>query len=85
MPKKTERFVVLPAGLVPLLSRPQLETYYQVSDWTVTQWLEAGLPQRPFKGREKRFDLAEVDAWMAEHDPEFASTGTRPLLVAASA
>lgn len=86
MPKKSERFTTLPAGLLPLLSQPQLETYYGVSDWTVLQWIEKGLPSRPFPGRQKRFDLVEVEAWMAEQDPEFVDAGaTAPLLVAASA
>ncbi|MFB4424860.1 hypothetical protein C5F59_027740 [Streptomyces sp. QL37] len=86
MPKKTERLTALPAGLLPLLSQPQLETYYGVSDWQITKWIRQGMPVRPFAGRQKRFDLAEVDAWMAEQDSEFvASGGAAPQLVAASA
>ncbi|MFE6931807.1 helix-turn-helix domain-containing protein [Streptomyces sp. NPDC057699] len=86
MPKKTDRLTVLPAGLLPLLSQPQLETYYGVSDWTVLQWIKQGMPVRPFVGRQKRFDLTEVEAWMAEQDPEFiASDEAAPQLVAASA
>lgn len=71
MPKKSDRVTPLPAGLTPLLSRPQLETYYDVSDWQVNEWIKDGMPVEPFKGRQKRFDLTKVRAWMAENDPEF--------------
>lgn len=66
MPKKTDRVATLPAGLTPLLTQKQLETYYDVSDWQVLRWLEAGMPQEPFAGRGRRFDLAKVEAWHAE-------------------
>ncbi|MER7046718.1 helix-turn-helix transcriptional regulator [Streptomyces jumonjinensis] len=69
MPKKSDRTVPLPAGLTPLLSQPQLETLYGVSDWTVMKWIKQGMPVRPYPGREKRFDLNEVEAWMADNDP----------------
>ncbi|MER6607320.1 hypothetical protein ABT282_15760 [Streptomyces sp. NPDC000927] len=69
MSKKSDRLTALPAGLIPLLSRPQLETYYGVSDWQVSKWIEQGMPVRPFAGRQKRFDLTEVEAWMAANDP----------------
>ncbi|CAM5592292.1 hypothetical protein [Streptomyces purpurascens] len=73
MPKKSDRRVPLPAGLLPLLSQPELETYYGVSDWTVLQWIEQGMPVERLKttGQKKeirRFDLTEVKAWMAEQD-----------------
>ncbi|MEV8432040.1 hypothetical protein ACWHLZ_27860 [Streptomyces chartreusis] len=73
MPKKSDRRVPLPGGLLPLLTQPELETYYGVSDWTVLQWIEAGMPVQRLKttGQKKevrRFDLPEVQAWMAEHD-----------------
>jgi phage terminase Nu1 subunit (DNA packaging protein) len=73
MPRKSDRVVALPAGLVPLLSQPQLETRYGVSDWQVLKWIKQGMPVAPFAGRQKRFDLAEVEAWMAENDPEHAA------------
>lgn len=86
MPKKADRVTPLPAGLLPLLSQPQLETRYGVSDWTVTQWVKAGMPVEPFAAGGRRFDLPKVVAWMAENDPEFADEdGDVPSLVAASA
>ncbi|MDJ0460651.1 hypothetical protein [Streptomyces sp. H27-C3] len=81
MSKKTERVVALPAGLLPLLSKPQFETYYGVSDWQVTKWIAAGMPFEPFAGRQKRFDLTVIRPWMAENDPAFADES----LVTASA
>lgn len=70
MPTKAERVAPLPNGLVPLLSQRQLETYYNVSDWVVLRWIEAGMPVEPMAtgGRKKvrRFDLAAVKAWHAE-------------------
>lgn len=77
MPKKSDRTVALPAGLLPLLTQPELETYYQVSDWTVLKWIEAGMPVKRLRktGQKKeirRFDLRAVEAWMAEHD-QFAT------------
>jgi phage terminase Nu1 subunit (DNA packaging protein) len=73
MPKKSDRRVPLPAGLLPLLTQPELETYYGVSDWTVLKWIEAGMPVQRLAttGQRKevrRFDLTEVQAWMAEQD-----------------
>ncbi|WP_406735390.1 hypothetical protein OG508_28270 [Streptomyces sp. NBC_01108] len=84
MPKKSDRLTVLPAGLLPLLSQPQLETRYGVSDWQITKWIKQGMPVKPFAGRQKRFDLAEVEAWMAANDPEF-SDKEEPQLLAVSA
>lgn len=74
MPKKTDRVTPLPAGLVPLLTQKQLETYYDVSDWQVLQWLKAGMPEEPYAGRGRRFDLAKVRTWMAERTEQFAAT-----------
>jgi hypothetical protein len=75
MPKKSDRRVPLPAGLLPLLTQPELETYYGVSDWTVLKWIEAGMPVQRLvstsedrKKQIRRFDLTEVQAWMAEQD-----------------
>jgi phage terminase Nu1 subunit (DNA packaging protein) len=78
MPKKSDRRVPLPAGLLPLLTQPELETYYGVSDWTVLQWIKDGMPVKRLKttGQKKevrRFDLTEVEAWMAEHEQLAAS------------
>lgn len=71
MPKKSDRRVPLPAGLTPLLSQQELETYYDVSDWTVLQWIKDGMPVEPMwvTGQRKaarRFDLDAVKAWHAE-------------------
>lgn len=74
MPKKSDRRAEsLPAGLLPLLTQRELETYYGVSDWTVLKWIEAGMPVERLRttGQQKevrRFDLTEVKAWMAEQD-----------------
>ncbi|GAA2946592.1 MULTISPECIES: hypothetical protein [Streptomyces] len=83
MPKKSERLTPLPAGLLPLLSQPQLETYYGVSDWQVIQWIKRGMPTRPFAGRQRRFDLTEVEEWMARQAPETSGDG-KPLLAVAA-
>jgi phage terminase Nu1 subunit (DNA packaging protein) len=77
MPTKADRRAPLPAGLVPLLSQQQLETYYDVSDWTVLQWIKAGMPVEPMKNAtgekaQRRFDLARVQAWHAEQLPATA-------------
>lgn len=79
MPTKNERAAALPAGVVPLLTQRQLETYYDVSDWTVLQWIEAGMPVEPFAGRGRRFDLDKVKAWHAEQD---AASDNEPLAAA---
>jgi phage terminase Nu1 subunit (DNA packaging protein) len=75
MPKKSDRRVPLPAGLLPLLDQQQLETYYDVSDWQVLKWIEQGLPVEPYAGRGRRFDLAKVRDWMAANsDRQLAAT-----------
>jgi phage terminase Nu1 subunit (DNA packaging protein) len=74
MPRKSDRVAALPAGLLPLLSQKQLETYYGVSEWTVRQWVEAGMPREPFGARGFRFDLEKVRDWMAEHGEQLAAT-----------
>lgn len=73
MPKKSDRVTPLPAGLVPLLTQKQIETYYGVSDWQILQWIKAGMPTEPFAGRGRRFDLAKCEAWHAEA-AQFAAT-----------
>lgn len=77
MPTKAERVTELPAGLIPLLTMPQLETLYGVSDWQVLKWIREGMPVEPFAGRQRRFDRDRVRAWMAERDP---NGGAEPLL-----
>lgn len=75
MPRKSDRRVPLPAGLLPLLSQKELESYYQVSEWIVLKWIEAGMPVEVLRStsddqkREvRRFDLPAVKAWMAERE-----------------
>ncbi|XMN09360.1 helix-turn-helix transcriptional regulator [Streptomyces griseobrunneus] len=76
MPTKSERLTDLPAGLVPLLTMREMETYYGVSDWQILQWIKAGMPVAPFAGRQRRFDIDEVRAWMATQgsDSELVAT-----------
>ncbi|UJV43846.1 terminase small subunit [Streptomyces sp. AMCC400023] len=79
MPTKSDRRVPLPAGLIPLLSQKELETYYGVSDWTVLQWIKEGMPVEPMRvtGTRKaarRFDLSQVKAWMAARDSELVAS-----------
>lgn len=68
MPEKPERVTPLPDGLVPLLNQRQLEAYYGVSNWTVNQWIQRGMPTEPMRTagrkRQRRFDLERVRAWM---------------------
>lgn len=73
MRRKSDRKVPLPAGLLPLLSQRELETYYGVSDWTVTKWIKAGMPVEPMATEGRRFDLTKVQAWHAEQQNELAS------------
>ncbi|MFD6620005.1 hypothetical protein [Streptomyces sp. SGAir0957] len=79
MPKKSDRQVgALPAGLVPLLSQREIETYYGVSDWQILQWIKAGMPTVPYAGRGRRFNLPDCEAWHAANaapDPQLAATG----------
>jgi hypothetical protein len=70
MPKKSERVAVLPAGILPLLTQREIETYYGVSDWQLLQWIKQGLPVEPFPGRMRRFDLNKVRSWMAAQSDE---------------
>ncbi|NUS86359.1 MAG: hypothetical protein HOY75_27460 [Streptomyces sp.] len=73
MPTKAERRVPLPAGLIPLLSQKELETYYGVSDYTLLRWIEKGLPVEPFGGRGRRFDLNKVRDWMVANGEQLAA------------
>ncbi|MFF7949070.1 hypothetical protein [Streptomyces griseorubiginosus] len=55
-----------PTGLSPLLNTAQLMARYGVSNWTVNEWVKNGCPVEPTAFRGRRFDLAKVEAWMAE-------------------
>lgn len=70
----TERAEVLaPVGLTPLLTKSLLAARYGVSEWTVRQWVQQGCPTVPIRlGRGIRFDLSQVEAWMAAPVPEAA-------------
>lgn len=72
MPSKAARVAPLPDGLAPLLTQPQLQTYYNVSDWTVLQWIDAGMPVEPMsvtgEKKQRRFDLDAVKSWHAERE-----------------
>ncbi|HEX5567423.1 MAG TPA: helix-turn-helix domain-containing protein [Streptomyces sp.] len=59
----------LPGGLKPLLTTTQLKTYYQISRWTLEQWIEAGCPVRRTPGGHKRFDLDAVEQWLDAQQP----------------
>ncbi|ABD94174.1 unknown [Streptomyces phage mu1/6] len=50
----------------PLLQQQQVQAHYGVSDWTVNQWVRKGCPVVRLPNGHRRFDLAEVKAWMAE-------------------
>jgi uncharacterized protein YhdP len=79
---KRERQVPLPAGLVPLLNQREIETYYGVSTWQITQWLKAGMPEEPFAGQGRRFDLAKCQEWHEQNatDGRAWSTETKELV-----
>jgi len=69
-----ERFETLrPTGLSPLLTTAQLMARYGVSNWTVNEWVKNGCPVEPTKFRGRRFDLAKVEAWMAEGEEPTAA------------
>ncbi|WP_129307949.1 hypothetical protein [Streptomyces sp. L2] len=74
MPRKSDRRVALPGGLLPLVDQQQLETYYDVSDWQVLKWLREGMPEEPYAGRGRRFDLNKVRDWMAKQSDRLAAT-----------
>ena len=48
------------------LNRQDLASALRVSDSTIARWLRAGLPHTPVGVRGKRFNLAEVRAWLRE-------------------
>ncbi|MBL1107390.1 hypothetical protein JK361_22750 [Streptomyces sp. 5-8] len=62
--------ILAPTGLSPLLTTAQLMARYGVSNWTVNEWVKAGCPVEPTAFRGRRFDLAAVQAWMAERSEQ---------------
>ncbi|MEU5838819.1 helix-turn-helix domain-containing protein [Streptomyces diacarni] len=65
----TERTAALSeVGLSPLLKLAELQAYYGVSNWTVYKWIREGCPTEPLPGKDRRFDLERVRAWVAERN-----------------
>jgi len=62
--------ILRPTGLSPLLTTAQLMARYGVSNWTVNEWVKRGCPLAPTAFRGRRFDLAQVEAWMAGGGPD---------------
>ncbi|MYS44065.1 hypothetical protein GTY23_23100 [Streptomyces sp. SID5998] len=62
-----------PTGLTPLLTTAQLMARYGVSNWLVNEWVKSGCPVEPTAFRGRRFDLAKVEAWMAEQAAQRAA------------
>ncbi|MCX4994303.1 helix-turn-helix transcriptional regulator [Streptomyces longwoodensis] len=62
-----------PTGLTPLLTTAQLMARYGVSNWTVNEWVKNGCPVEPTAFRGRRFDLAKVEAWMAEQSAQLSA------------
>ncbi|MGD1219963.1 helix-turn-helix transcriptional regulator [Streptomyces krungchingensis] len=61
----TERAEILaPAGLSPLLNTSELRAHYGVSAWTVNEWRKKGCPFERLPGGIRRFNLADVQAWL---------------------
>jgi hypothetical protein len=67
---KARRRRALPDGLLPLLSQPQLETYYDVGQWQIDRWVADGMPVEPFAGKGRRFRLDRVIEWHASRTAE---------------
>ncbi|MFJ3834505.1 helix-turn-helix transcriptional regulator [Streptomyces sp. NPDC090054] len=61
-----------PTGLTPLLTTAQLMARYGVSNWTVNEWVKNGCPVEPTAFRGRRFDLDNVQRWMAAQQPAAA-------------
>lgn len=60
--------ILAPTGLSPLLTTAELRAHYAVSAWTVNEWRKAGCPMERIPGGRRRFNLADVKAWLAEQD-----------------
>jgi phage terminase Nu1 subunit (DNA packaging protein) len=60
------------AGIAPLLNTEQLMAHYGVSNWTVNEWRKKGCPVERLPGGIRRFDLAQVRAWLAEQSENAA-------------
>jgi predicted site-specific integrase-resolvase len=49
----------------PMLTHRELQEHFRVSKWTADQWVKQGIPHTPLPNGQRRYDLAEVKAWMA--------------------
>lgn len=58
------------------LTRQELCARLKVSDSTVRRWHLDGVPHTPVGVRGKRYDLAEVKAWLRERGCQPGSTRT---------
>ncbi|MFD8251947.1 helix-turn-helix domain-containing protein [Streptomyces werraensis] len=64
--------ILAPTGLQPMLTTDQLRAYFGVSLWTVNEWRKAGCPMERIPGGRRRFNLADVKAWLAEQADDAA-------------
>lgn len=58
------------------LTRQQLCAAMQVSESTVRRWEIDGLPYTPIGQRGKRYDVAEVKAWLRGRTCQYGETKT---------
>lgn len=63
-----------PIGLSPLLTTDELMAHYGVSNWTVNEWLKKGCPVERLPGGRRRFNQADVKAWLEAHADAAAET-----------
>lgn len=66
--------ILAPTGLSPLLTTDELRAHYGISAWTVNEWRKNGCPMKRLPGGRRRFNLAAVEAWLAEQDEDGAET-----------
>ncbi|MCI3153187.1 DNA-binding protein [Streptomyces sp. GB4-14] len=64
--------ILAPTGLQPMLTTDQLRAYFGVSLWTVNEWRKNGCPMERIPGGRRRFNLADVKAWLAEQAEDAA-------------
>ena len=55
------------------MNRQQLCAELNVSDSTVSRWLRDGLPHIAIGVRQKRYDIAEVEAWLGVRECQSGS------------
>lgn len=64
--------ILAPTGLQPMLTTDQLRAYFGVSLWTVNEWRKNGCPMERIPGGRRRFNLADVKAWLASQADDAA-------------